>query len=259
MSSELLKVTNLVKNFELRVNNGARRKKRIVQAVTNVSFSVDKGQTLGLVGESGSGKTTVGRCILRLIEPTSGSVEFEGHDLSSLKFEEMRALRRKMQIVFQDPFASLDPKMTVGASITEPMVVQAVPGDHSDKVIELLELVGLSADHAQRFPHEFSGGQRQRIGVARALALNPALIVLDEPVSALDVSIQAGVVNLFEDLQSRLGMSYIFIAHDLSVVQHIADRVAVMYLGKIVEIGDQESVYARPTHPYTKALLSAVP
>lgn len=259
MSSELLKVTNLVKNFELRVNNGARRKKRIVQAVTNVSFSVDKGQTLGLVGESGSGKTTVGRCILRLIEPTSGSVEFEGHDLSSLKFEEMRALRRKMQIVFQDPFASLDPKMTVGASITEPMVVQGVPGDHSDKVIELLELVGLSADHAQRFPHEFSGGQRQRIGVARALALNPALIVLDEPVSALDVSIQAGVVNLFEDLQSRLGMSYIFIAHDLSVVQHIADRVAVMYLGKIVEIGDQESVYARPTHPYTKALLSAVP
>jgi peptide/nickel transport system ATP-binding protein/oligopeptide transport system ATP-binding protein len=259
MSSELLKVTNLVKNFELRVNNGARRKKRIVQAVTNVSFSVDKGQTLGLVGESGSGKTTVGRCILRLIEPTSGSVEFEGHDLSSLKFEEMRALRRKMQIVFQDPFASLDPKMTVGASITEPMVVQGVPGDHSDKVIELLELVGLSADHAQRFPHEFSGGQRQRIGVARALALNPALIVLDEPVSALDVSIQAGVVNLFEDLQSRLGMSYIFIAHDLSVVQHIADRVAVLYLGKIVEIGDQESVYARPTHPYTKALLSAVP
>ena len=259
MSSELLKVTNLVKNFELRVNNGARRKKRIVQAVTNVSFSVDIGQTLGLVGESGSGKTTVGRCILRLIEPTSGSVEFEGHDLSSLKFEEMRALRRKMQIVFQDPFASLDPKMTVGASITEPMVVQGVPGDHSDKVIELLELVGLSADHAQRFPHEFSGGQRQRIGVARALALNPALIVLDEPVSALDVSIQAGVVNLFEDLQSRLGMSYIFIAHDLSVVQHIADRVAVMYLGKIVEIGDQESVYARPTHPYTKALLSAVP
>ena len=259
MSEELLKVTNLVKNFELRVNNGARRKKRIVQAVTNVSFSVGKGQTLGLVGESGSGKTTVGRCILRLIEPTSGNVEFEGQDLGSLKFEELRALRRKMQIVFQDPFASLDPKMTVGSSISEPLIVQNVPGDHSDKVIELLELVGLSADHAQRFPHEFSGGQRQRIGVARALALNPALIVLDEPVSALDVSIQAGVINLFEDLQSRLGMSYIFIAHDLSVVRHIADRVAVMYLGKIVEIGEQQAVYEHPTHPYTKALLSAVP
>ena len=259
MSAELLNVTNLVKNFELRVNNGARRKKRIVQAVTNVSFSLGKGETLGLVGESGSGKTTGGRCVLRLIEPTSGSVEFEGQDLGSLKFEELRALRRKMQIVFQDPFASLDPKMTVGASISEPLIVQGVPGDHTDKVIELLELVGLSADHAQRFPHEFSGGQRQRIGVARALALNPALIILDEPVSALDVSIQAGVVNLFEDLQSRLGMSYIFIAHDLSVVRHIADRVAVMYLGKIVEIGEQEAVYEHPTHPYTKALLSAVP
>ena len=259
MSEDLLNVTNLVKNFDLRVNNGARRKKRIVQAVTNVSFSVGKGQTLGLVGESGSGKTTVGRCILRLIEPTSGTVEFEGQDLGSLKFEELRALRRKMQIVFQDPFASLDPKMTVGSSISEPLIVQNVPGDHADKVIELLELVGLSADHAQRFPHEFSGGQRQRVGVARALALNPALIILDEPVSALDVSIQAGVINLFEDLQSRLGMSYIFIAHDLSVVRHIADRVAVMYLGKIVEIGEQQAVYEHPTHPYTKALLSAVP
>jgi len=259
MSEDLLNVTNLVKNFNLRVNNGARRKKRIVQAVTNVSFSVGKGQTLGLVGESGSGKTTVGRCILRLIEPTSGTVEFEGQDLGSLKFEELRALRRKMQIVFQDPFASLDPKMTVGSSISEPLIVQNVPGDHADKVIELLELVGLSADHAQRFPHEFSGGQRQRIGVARALALNPALIILDEPVSALDVSIQAGVINLFEDLQSRLGMSYIFIAHDLSIVRHIADRVAVMYLGKIVEIGEQQAVYEHPTHPYTKALLSAVP
>ncbi|MFZ8892922.1 MAG: ABC transporter ATP-binding protein, partial [Ilumatobacteraceae bacterium] len=259
MSEELLKVTNLVKNFELRVNSGARRKKRIVQAVTNVSFSVGKGQTLGLVGESGSGKTTVGRCILRLIEPTSGSVEFDGQDLGSLKFEELRALRRKMQIVFQDPFASLDPKMTIGSSISEPLIVQNVPGDHSDKVIELLELVGLSADHAQRFPHEFSGGQRQRIGVARALALNPALIVLDEPVSALDVSIQAGVINLFEDLQSRLGMSYIFIAHDLSVVRHIADRVAVMYLGKIVEIAPSGKIYKDAQHPYTRALLSAVP
>ena len=259
MSDELLNVVNLVKNFQVRRTRNSGSNKRTVQAVTNVSFSINKGQTLGLVGESGSGKTTVGRCILRLIEPTSGQVEFDGQDLGSMKFEELRATRRKMQIVFQDPFASLDPKMTVGSSIAEPLIVQGVPGDHNDKVFELLELVGLSVDHASRFPHEFSGGQRQRIGIARALALNPALIILDEPVSALDVSIQAGILNLFEDLQKKLGISYLFIAHDLSVVRHIADRVAVMYLGKIVEIGDQETVYENPTHPYTKALLSAVP
>ncbi len=255
----LLSVRNLVKNFELRGSKGFRKTKRIVQAVADVSFDVKVGQTIGLVGESGSGKTTVGRSILQLIQPTSGEVFFEGQDLTKLSFEELREIRRKMQIVFQDPFASLDPKMTVGSSIAEPLVVQGVQGDHETRVAELLELVGLAPDHARRFPHEFSGGQRQRIGIARALALDPKLIVLDEPVSALDVSIQAGVVNLFADLQKRLGMSYIFIAHDLSVVRHIADQVAVMYLGKIVELGDKNSVYSHPTHPYTKALLSAVP
>jgi len=259
MNQPLLKVENLVKNFELRANSGIRKTKRIVQAVSDVSFSVDQGQTLGIVGESGSGKTTVGRCVLQLLDITSGTITFDGKTLGGLSFEEMRSVRRKMQIVFQDPFASLDPKMTVGASIAEPLVVQGVAGDHAEKVASLLELVGLAADHAKRFPHEFSGGQRQRVGIARALALDPALIVLDEPVSALDVSIQAGVVNLFGDLQKRLGMSYVFIAHDLSVVRHIADRVAVMYLGKIVEIGDKKSIYEHPTHPYTKALLSAVP
>lgn len=255
----LLSVRNLVKNFELRGSKGFRKTKRIVQAVADVSFDVKVGQTIGLVGESGSGKTTVGRSILQLIQPTSGEVFFEGQDLTKLSFEELREIRRKMQIVFQDPFASLDPKMTVGSSIAEPLVVQGVEGDHEARVAELLELVGLASDHARRFPHEFSGGQRQRIGIARALALDPKLIVLDEPVSALDVSIQAGVVNLFADLQKRLGMSYIFIAHDLSVVRHIADQVAVMYLGKIVELGDKNAVYSHPTHPYTKALLSAVP
>ena len=258
MSEHLLHVDGLVKEFHMKPQRGGRRK-RVVQAVTGVSFHVARGETLGLVGESGSGKTTVGRCVLRLIEPTSGTIAFDGRNLADVDFDEMRVMRRKMQIVFQDPYASLDPKMTVGASIAEPLVVQGVQGNHEEKVVSLLELVGLSPDHARRFPHEFSGGQRQRIGVARALALDPELVVLDEPVSALDVSIQAGVVNLFSDLQKRLGMSYIFIAHDLSVVRHIADRVAVMYLGKIMEIGPAEQVYEHPTHPYTKALLSAVP
>lgn len=259
MSDPLLQVEQLVKNFEIRALRGARKIKRVVQAVSGVSFTVEKGHTLGIVGESGSGKTTVGRLIMQLISPTSGSVKFDGQDLAALKVEDMRLLRRRMQIVFQDPFASLDPKMTVGASIAEPLLVQKEPGDREERVRELLQLVGLAPDHSRRFPHEFSGGQRQRVGIARALALNPELIVLDEPVSALDVSIQAGVVNLFSDLQKRLGMSYVFIAHDLSVVRHIADQVAVMYLGKIVEIGSKQVVYDHPSHPYTKALLSAVP
>ncbi len=253
----VLQVTDLVKEFPVKA--GVGRTKGVVHAVSGVSFTLEPGTTLGLVGESGSGKTTVGRCLLRLIEPTSGSVRFDGRELVGLRPEALRELRRDLQIVFQDPYASLDPKMTVGASIAEPLKLQKIPGDHEVKVAELLELVGLAADHARRFPHEFSGGQRQRIGIARALALDPKLMILDEPVSALDVSIQAGVINLLEDLQERLGLSYVFIAHNLSVVRHISDQVAVMYLGKIVEIASSDDLYSRPTHPYTQALLSAIP
>lgn len=255
----ILRVRNLVKHFDVRGSRGLRSIKRTVQAVSDVSFDVAPGQTLGLVGESGSGKTTVGRCVLRLIEPTSGSIEFQGRELVGMPSRELRALRRDMQIVFQDPYASLDPRMTVGASIAEPLDVQKIPGDHQARVRELLELVGLSPDHARRFPHEFSGGQRQRVGIARALASNPKLLVLDEPVSALDVSIQAGVVNLLADLQDELGLAYVFIAHDLSVVRHVSVKVAVMYLGKLVEVADAETLYERAAHPYTQALLSAVP
>jgi oligopeptide/dipeptide ABC transporter ATP-binding protein len=255
----VLEVTDLVKLFQVRVARGLKVDKRTVQAVSGVSFSVNPGETIGLVGESGSGKTTVGRCVLRLIEPTSGSIKFKGTELTTLERHDLRRLRKEMQIVFQDPYASLDPKRTVGAAIAEPFEIQRVSGDHDKKVADLLDLVGLAPDHARRFPHEFSGGQRQRIGIARALALNPALIVLDEPVSALDVSIQAGIVNLLEDLQDELGLSYIFIAHDLSVVRHISDTVAVMYLGKLMEVAPASEIYERPTHPYTQALLSAVP
>ncbi len=255
----VLEVSDLVKNFTVTSAKGFRSVKRHVQAVSGVSFTVHENETIGLVGESGSGKTTVGRCILRLLQPTSGSVRYKGQELTDLDPARMRRLRRELQIVFQDPYASLDPKMTVGASITEALEIQKIPGNHRERVAELLQLVGLAPDHARRFPHEFSGGQRQRIGIARALALDPTLVVLDEPVSALDVSIQAGVVNLLEDLQSRLNLSYVFIAHDLSVVRHISDVVAVMYLGKLMEVGPAEQIYTAPAHPYTQALLSAVP
>jgi len=258
-SNPVLEVTNLVKHFTVKSSKGLRSIKRTVHAVSDVSFSVGAGQTLGLVGESGSGKTTVGRCVLRLIEPTSGSLKFKGQELVGMPTGDLRRLRRSMQIVFQDPQASLDPRLTVGNAIAEPLRIQKVEGNHDDRVAELLRLVGLSPDHARRFPHEFSGGQRQRVGIARALALNPSFLVLDEPVSALDVSIQAGVVNLLEDLQDQLGLSYLFIAHDLSVVRHISDTVAVMYLGKLMEVAPAEELYTNPAHPYTQALLSAVP
>jgi peptide/nickel transport system ATP-binding protein/oligopeptide transport system ATP-binding protein len=255
----ILEVNDLVKEFAVKQLEGIKAVKAKVKAVSGVSFRIGEGETLGLVGESGSGKSTVGRCVLQLLDPTSGSVKYRGRELVGLSRKELQPLRREMQMVFQDPYASLDPRFTVGNAIAEPLQIHKVPGDHRARVAELLEVVGLAPDHAKRFPHEFSGGQRQRIGVARALALNPKLIILDEPVSALDVSIQAGVMNLLQDLQNELGLSYLFIAHDLSVVHHISNHVAVMYLGKIMETGAADEVYGHPAHPYTQALLSAAP
>ena len=256
----LLQVKDLKKYFPIRggilnrvVNN--------VQAVNDVTFDVRKGEVVGLVGESGSGKTTVGRTLLRLEEATSGSVTFGGTDILTLPKEDMRKFRKRMQIIFQDPYASLNPREKIRTVIGHALAQHQIgtPGDREDRIVRLLEQVGLSADYMDRFPHEFSGGQRQRIGIARALAVDPEFVVADEPVSALDVSIQAQVINLLEDLQSQLGLTYIFIAHDLSVVEHISDRVAVMYLGRIVEVAPADALFVRPQHPYTQALLAALP
>jgi oligopeptide transport system ATP-binding protein len=261
MSEPLLRVRNLVKNFQVAGGLFAGASEQ-VHAVDDISFDIEAGETLGLVGESGCGKSTTGRCVLRLIEPSSGEVWFEGRSVTALKGKALGAVRRDMQIIFQDPYASLNPRMTVGTIIGEALTIHKLAktrAEFEDRIVELLELVGLNADHMRRYPHEFSGGQRQRIGIARALAVSPKLIVCDEPVSALDVSVQAQVVNLLADLQDEFRLSYLFIAHDLAVVQHISTRVAVMYLGRIVELATAGELYENPLHPYTEALLSAVP
>jgi ABC-type oligopeptide transport system ATPase subunit len=255
----LLEVRHLSKEFSRK--KGLFGKSTVVRAVDDVSFSIEKGETFGLVGESGSGKTTAGRCILRLIEPSAGEVLFDGRDVLKLSRGDLRRTRRDMQIVFQDPYSSLNPRMRVSDIVEEPLIIHELGSrpERRERVRQLFALVGLNPDHLQRYPHEFSGGQRQRIGLARALALNPSLIIADEPVSALDVSVQAQVVNLLMELQERLKLTYLFIAHDLRLVEHICNRVAVMYLGKIVEMGATAKLFASPQHPYTKALLSAIP
>ena len=252
--TSLVEITGLKKHFPA-------AGKQLVRAVDGVSFTIERGETLGLVGESGCGKTTVGRCLLRLIEPTAGLVKFDDQELTQLGKRELRALRRRMQIIFQDPYSSLNPRLTVGSIVGEPLEIHGLGSkpERRDRVSELLRVVGLDPDYANRYPHQFSGGQRQRIGIARALALNPDFIVADEPVSALDVSVQAQVVNLLQDLQEQFGLTYLFISHGLAVVEHISTRVGVMYLGKLVELAPADEIYAKPLHPYTQALLAAIP
>jgi len=256
---KIMEVNNLKKYFTLKGSLFSR--KRILKAVDDVSFELYKGETLGLVGESGSGKSTTGRTILRLLEPTYGQILYRGKDISKINGEELRSIRKNMQMIFQDPYASLNPRMTIGESIIEPMLSHNLLGkkDAEERAFELLELVGLDSDYYYRYPHQFSGGQRQRIGIARALAMNPEIIVADEPVSALDVSVQAQIINLFKDLQEKFGFTYVFIAHDLSVVKYLSNRIAVMYLGEIVEFSTKEVLFNEPLHPYTIALMSAIP
>lgn len=261
MSTPFLEIKNLTKHFPIK-GGFFSREIGSVKAVTDVSLKIKKGETLGLVGESGCGKSTLGRCAIRLLDTTSGQILLEGKDITNVKGEELRALRRKMQIIFQDPYSSLNPRMTVGKIIEEPLIIHKIGDsakDRRDRVKQLIETVGLRKEAIDRYPHEFSGGQRQRIGIARSLAVDPQLIVCDEPVSALDVSIQAQVINLLMDLQQKLGLTYLFIAHDLKVVEHISNRVAVMYLGKVVELADADELYKNPKHPYTQALLSSIP
>jgi oligopeptide transport system ATP-binding protein len=261
IETSLVQLRNLKKYFPIYSGSIFQQHVGDVKAVDGVTFDIYKGETLGLVGETGSGKTTVGRTMLRLYDPTGGKIVFDGKDITDLNESDMRQMRQRMQMIFQDPYASLNPRMTVGSIVAAPIEVHKVASgkEKRDRINDLLQMVGLNAEFVNRYPHEFSGGQRQRIGIARALAVNPDLVVCDEPISSLDVSIQAQVVNLLEELQQKLGLTYLFIAHDLSMVRHISDRMAVMYLGKLVELADRNEIYLRPLHPYTQALMSAVP